>query len=85
MIIAVRYLVCSGCGWRILPIIFGRWRTVYGRFRELARRFLLTTPYELALILDSELAGREGSPPAAVIDGQTVKAPPGKTRCYDCG
>ena len=37
---AVRYLVRSGCGWRMLPVHFGHWRTVYGWFRELARRFL---------------------------------------------
>lgn len=36
---AVRYLVRSGCGWRMLPIHFGAWQTVYGWFRELARRF----------------------------------------------
>src|SRR3954453_1546527 len=36
---AVRYLVRSGCGWRMLPAHFGHWRTVYGWFRELARRF----------------------------------------------
>jgi len=33
---AVRYLVRSGCGWRMLPIHFGHWRMVYGWFRELA-------------------------------------------------
>src|SRR5215203_3402059 len=37
---AVRYLVRSGCGWRMLPVHFGHWRTVYGWFRELARRFV---------------------------------------------
>jgi transposase len=26
---AVRYLVRSGCGWRMLPIHFGPWRTVW--------------------------------------------------------
>ena len=26
---AVRYLVRSGCGWRMLPIHFGAWQTVY--------------------------------------------------------
>ena len=31
---AVRYLVRSGCGWRMLPVHFGHWRTVYGWFRE---------------------------------------------------
>lgn len=40
---AVRYLVRSGCGWRMLPIHFGPWQTAYGWFRELARRFLFQT------------------------------------------
>jgi transposase len=30
----------SGCGWRMLPVDFGHWRTVYGWFRDLALRFL---------------------------------------------
>src|SRR5450432_3295318 len=56
---AVRYLVRSGCGWRMLPIHFGPWQTVYGWFRELARRFLFQTIHDLALMLDREQAGRE--------------------------
>ncbi len=72
---AVRYLVRSGCGWRMLPIHFGHWRTVYGWFRELARRFLFQTIHDVELMLDRERAGREASPTAGVIDSQTVKAP----------
>jgi transposase len=83
---AVRYLVRSGCGWRMLPAHFGHWRTVYGWFRELARRFLFQTIHDVALMLDRERAGREASPSAAVIDSQSVKAPaPGGTRGYDAG
>ena len=37
---AVRYLVRSGGGWRMLPIHFGPWQTVYSWFRELARRII---------------------------------------------
>jgi len=29
---AVRYLVRSGCSWRMLPVHFGHWRTIYGWF-----------------------------------------------------
>ena len=74
---AVRYLVRSGCGWRMLPIHFGPWQTVYGWFRELARRFLFQTIHDVALMVDRERAGREASPSAAVIDSQSVKAPHG--------
>jgi transposase len=80
---AVRYLVRSGCGWRMLPVHFGHWRTVYGWFRELARRFLFGTIHDVALMLDREWAGREASPSAAVIDSQSIKAPHSRTRGYD--
>ena len=82
---AVRYLVRSGCGWRMLPIHFGRWQTVYGWFRELARRFLFQTIHDVALMVDRERAGREASPSAGVIDSQSVKAPHAETRGYDAG
>ena len=80
---AVRYLVRSGCGWRMLPAHFGRWRTVYGWFRELARRFLFQTIHDVELMLDRDRAGREASPTAAVVDSQSVKAPSAETRGYD--
>lgn len=83
---AVRYLVRSGCGWRMLPIHFGPWQTVYGWFRELARRFLFQTIHDVTLMLDRERAGREASPTAGVIDSQSVKAPaPGAQRGHDAG
>ncbi len=80
---AVRYLVRSGCGWRMLPVHFGCWQTVYGWFRELARRFLFQTIHDVELMLDREHSGREASPSAAVIDSQSVKAPQAETRGYD--
>ena len=55
---AVRYLVRSGCGWRMLPVHFGHWRTIYGWFRELARRFLFQTIHDVELMLDRERTGR---------------------------
>src|SRR5690606_6470625 len=73
------------CGWRMLPIHFGHWRTVYGWFRELARRFLFQTIHDVELMLDRARQGREASPSAAVIDSQSVKAPQAETRGYDAG
>lgn len=80
---AVRYLVRSGCGWRMLPVHFGPWQTVYRWFRELARRFLFQTIHDVALMVDRERAGRKASPSAAVVDSQSVKAPHAETRGYD--
>jgi transposase len=82
---AVRYLVRSGCGWRMLPVHFGPWQTVYGWFRELARGFLFQTIHDVALMADRERAGREASPSAAVIDSQSIKASQAATRGYDAG
>src|ERR1700722_17667704 len=80
---AVRYLVRSGCGWRMLPIHFGPWQAVYGWFREWAGLSLSQPIHDRALMVDRERAGREASPSAAVIDSQSVKAPQAATRGYD--
>ncbi len=82
---AMRYLVRSGCGWRMLPIHFDHWRTVYGWFRELARRFLFQTIHDVELMLAWKRSGRETSPTAGVIDSQSIKAPRAQTRGYDAG
>lgn len=81
---AVCYLVRSGCGWRMLPIHFGPWQTVYGWFRELAWRFLNQTVHDVTPILGRERAGREASPTAGVIDSHSEKASaPGAQGGYD--
>lgn len=49
---AIRYLVRSGCEWRMLPTHFPRWQTVYSWFRRLVRSFLFQVIHDLALMLD---------------------------------
>ena len=71
---AIRYLARSGGGWRMLPIHFGPWQTVYWWFRRFVRRLLFRTIHDVALMLDREAAGREASPSGGVLDSQTVKA-----------
>src|ERR1700690_1501409 len=51
---AVLYLAPPGCGWRILAVHFGSWQTVYGWFRDLARRFLFQTIHDVALMVERE-------------------------------
>ena len=72
---AIRYMARSGGGWRMLPIHFGPWQTVYWWFRRLVRRLLFQTVHDVMLMLDREQAEREASPTAGVVDSQTVKAP----------
>ena len=58
---AIRYLARAGCSWRMLPIHFGPWPTVYWWFRRFVRRLLFRTLHDVALMLDRERAGREAA------------------------
>lgn len=81
---AIRYLVRTGCGWRMLPKDFPPWQTVYWWFRRFVRLMLFRTIHNIAVMIDRERVGREPSPTAGVLDSQTVKAPaPGAERGYD--
>jgi len=80
---AIRYLVRTGCGWRMLPKDFPPWPSVYWWFRVFVRRLLFRTIHDVALMMDRERAGREASPSAAVIDSQSIKAPAAKNRGFD--
>ncbi len=82
---AIRYLVRTGCGWRMLPRDFPPWQTVYWWFRRFVRLLLFRTIHDIGVMLDRERAGREASPTAGIIDSQSVKAPGAKERGYDAG
>ena len=49
---AIRYLARTGCGWRMLPVHFGPWETVYWWFRRLIRRLLFQTVHDPTLMVD---------------------------------
>lgn len=72
---AIRYMARSAGGWRMLPLHFGVWQTIYWWFRRFVRCLLFRTIHDVALMLDREAAGREVSPTGGVLDSQTVKAP----------
>jgi putative transposase len=70
---AVRYLLRSGCAWRLLPREFPPWPTVYAYFR----RWQADGTWERAagaLRRDLRVAlGRRPEPSGAVLDSQTAK------------
>jgi putative transposase len=80
---AIRYLVRTGCGWRMLPAHFPPWQTVYWWFRRFVRLLLFRTIHDIALMMDRERVGRAASPSAGVIDSQSIKAPSARERGYD--
>lgn len=83
---AIRYMVRSGCEWRMLPVHFPPWQTVYWWFRCFVRRLMFRTIHDVVLMIDRERAARAAQPSAAILDSQSVKAPAaGGTRGFDGG
>ena len=56
---AIRYLVRSGCEWRMLPVHFPPWQTVYWWFRRFVRRLLFKVIHDVALMLDRQNQNRQ--------------------------
>ncbi|GLI91130.1 hypothetical protein LMG27198_01220 [Methylocystis echinoides] len=82
---AVRYLVRSGCAWRMLPVHFGHCeRSMAGSANwhgvSFSKRSMMSSLSSIG-----ERQGREASPLAAVIDSQSIKAPLAQARGYDAG
>jgi putative transposase len=80
---ALRYLVRSGCEWRMLPNDFSPYQTVYYWFRRLVRRFLFRTIRDLALTLNRMREPQEVVASAGIADSQLVKTPGAHQRGYD--
>jgi putative transposase len=83
---AIFYLVKTGCHWRMLPIDFPPWRTVYGYCAEWSENGTLRRVQRSLYFKVREREGRNPQPSVAIIDSQTV--PTGKmggVRGYDGG
>jgi transposase len=71
---AIRYVLRTGCQWRMLPKDFPPRSTVYNYFWEWSRYGVLDRIHHALLVMCREAEGREASPTAAIIDTQSVKA-----------
>lgn len=69
----IRYLVRTGCAWRLLPRDFPPWSTVYHYFRDWKRDGTWFAIHECLRGEVRERAGRDRQPSAAIIDSQSVK------------
>ncbi len=69
----------------MLPVHFRPWQTVYWWFRRFVRQLLFRTIHAVALMIDRERVGREASPSAGVLNGQSIKAPSAGERGFDAG
>ena len=83
---AMGYVLRGGIAWRLMPDKFPPCGTVYRWFAQRRDDGTLETINHHLVMRDRERAGREASPTAAVIDGQSIKTTEsGGVRGYDGG
>ena len=81
---AIFYVLRGGVAWRLLPNDLPPRTTVYRWFAAWRDTGLFETMNHMLVMADRERVGREASPSAAVIDGQSVKmTESGGPRGYD--
>ena len=82
---AIRYVLRSGCAWRLLPHDLPPWQLVYHYFRTWRREGVWQAMHDALLPPARQALGRQPGPRAAILDSQSVKttekgAPGGTTR-----
>jgi putative transposase len=83
---AIRYVLRSGCGWRMRPHAFGPWSTVYDIYRRWVKSGLWKKLHDRRREKVRRADGRTPQPTAAVLDSQSVKVGDQGGPCgYDAG
>ena len=70
---AIRYVLRTGCPWRMLPHDLPPWRTAFHYFRTWRRDGTWQRANDTLRSLSRQSEGRRASPSAANIDSQLVK------------
>jgi len=71
------YVTRTGCQWRMLPVDFPPWETVYGYYWRWKGAGVWEEMNEALVKRVREQAGRDPQPSAAVLDSQSVKTSEG--------
>jgi transposase len=82
---ALRYLVRSGCSWRMLPNDLPPWQAVHQQTQRWIRAGCFEAMTHDLRELLRVLAGKEANPSAAIIDSRTLQSTPesGARAAYD--
>jgi putative transposase len=67
------YVTKTGCQWRMVPLDFGHWNTIYTYFRTWRRTGLWACLLEQLRQRERRRQGREPEPSAGSIDSQSIK------------
>ena len=70
---AIRYVLRTGCAWRMLPHDLPPWRTAFHYFRTWRFDGTWQRVHDTLRTQTRQLEGRPASPSAAIIDSQSVK------------
>ena len=70
---AIRYVLRTGCSWRMLPHDLPPWRIVFHYFRTWRRDGAWQRAHDTLHAELRQAQGRQASPSAAIIDSQSVK------------
>ena len=70
---AIRYVLRTGCAWRLLPHDLPRWQLAYHYFRVWQREGTWQQIHDAFLPRARKARGHDPTPSAAIIDSQSVK------------
>lgn len=81
---AILYVVRTGCQWRMLPLDFPNWNTVYGIFRNWRNDGTWRKIHDALREKVRKAAGKKSTPTVAIVDSQSIRtAEGGEERGYD--
>ena len=70
---AIRYVLRTGCSWRMLPHDLPPWRISFHYFRTWRRDGTWRRSHDTLHVMLRQAQGRQATPSAAIIDIQSVK------------